>query len=323
MWMSTWGLIRNLPARRFLGGRGMRVLPSGACDAAALPVPEPVRRQAYNPSVLALPAPVRRNLRCDECAFAASVRVDWMTQCEGFTELLARRRRGAAKTPFGARKRTLFMLLDASWGLLHWGWIRRPPPRPALVALRANGTLGGLFSRKALAAGVELVDVRLLIVRDRLYTLGTYPARAYASAVAPLRVRRRAGLRELLAWQLPGEMLHLRRGVCSGRSQAFFEHGDASGAAGGGARLLFQSWLVPSVVCEVRYAMLCYAMLCYAMLCCAMLCYAMLCFEVRAPEQRLPGASRHEPRQPAPHHGPLVGQTAAPAYESAGLEAAA
>ena len=93
-----------------------------------------------------------------------------------------------------------------------------------LVALRANGTLAGLFSRQALTAGIEVVDVRLLTIRDRIYTLGTYPARGYASAVAPLRVRRRAGLRELLAWQLPGEMLHLRRGACRQSNTAFAPH---------------------------------------------------------------------------------------------------
>ena len=136
---------------------------------------------------------------------------------------------------------------------------------------------------QALSVGIEVVDVRLLVIRDRLYTLGTYPARSYASAVAPLRIRRRAGLRELLAWQLPGEMLHLRRGVCSGRSQAFFEHGNETAAAGTTPRLFFQSWLVPAIVCEVR-----------------------------------PPDSRPRSRQ-----GPLGGMTAAQRYESVGLEAAA
>ena len=62
-------------------------------------------------------AAVRRAVGCEFCAYAATVRVDWMTQCHGFSELLARlqqRARSGAGSAIGARKLTLVMLLDAS-----------------------------------------------------------------------------------------------------------------------------------------------------------------------------------------------------------------
>lgn len=80
--------------------------------------------QAYNPSIVALPPALRAQLDCTRCAFAATVRVDWMTQCDGFSGPLRLRLKHAIVTKLGRRKATLFMLLDEQLAPLRWGWLQ-------------------------------------------------------------------------------------------------------------------------------------------------------------------------------------------------------
>ena len=233
MYMRQWGL-PHMSADHFLGGRGLHVLRPHERALDALPVPALVSRQAYNPSVVALPQPTRRRLACPECVYAATLRVDWMTQCAGFTQRLARRQRAAQRTPFGARKRTLLMLLNESLGVVSWGWIERLPAQSTKSAPLTRPA-ADLFSRAALHAGLSIIDSRLFLFRQQLHVLATYPARSYASSIAPLRVRRHAGLHRLAAWVDRSDEVSLRQGACGGRSQAFFEHAEPNHSS----RLLF------------------------------------------------------------------------------------
>ena len=98
-----------------------------------------------------------------------------MTQCHGFSELLARRQqraRSGAGSAIGARKLTLVMLLDASLTPVAHGWLSSRP----------NAKLG------TLAAARTMVDARLFVHGDRLWVVGTLPQRQYDAAVAPLHL---------------------------------------------------------------------------------------------------------------------------------------
>ena len=94
-YVSHWGLNRSNAT--FLGGLPLVTLPA---TISPLRVPRSYARQAYNPSIVALPAAVRSAVGCDFCAYAATVRVDWMTQCHGFSELLARRQQRARSVSY-------------------------------------------------------------------------------------------------------------------------------------------------------------------------------------------------------------------------------
>ena len=231
-YVSHWGLNRSNST--FLGGLPLVTLP---VTISPLRVPRGYARQAYNPSIVALPPAVRRAVGCDFCAYAATIRVDWMTQCHGFSELLARRQqraRSGAGSAIGARKLTLVMLLDASLTPLAHGWLSSRP----------NAKLG------ALAAARTIVDARLFVHGDRLWVVGTLPQRQYDAAVAPLHLaplnasaaRPGGAARSLRAWVPNGELRRLVAPQARGRSQAFFDHG---------SQLHFQSWLVPNLVFEL------------------------------------------------------------------------
>ena len=128
MWMGMWGLLQKPPSQ-FLGGRKLHPLHGTIRD---LQVPLQIQRQSYNPSIAWLPQAVREELGCRSCTYAASARVDWMTQCHGFTRLLKYRQQLASSTRFGPRKATLIMLLDPDWQPLYWGWLKWNKRIPAL-----------------------------------------------------------------------------------------------------------------------------------------------------------------------------------------------
>ena len=134
--------------------------------------------QAYNPAIVALSAAVQHGLGCDVCAFAAAVRVDWMTQCAGYSRRLrARLRHAIEHTVLANRKVTLLVLLDLNLAPLVWGWLQvRPAGRRAVNA-------ADLTSLESLDAAARVVDVRLFVYDGRLWATGTFPNRNYDSAV--------------------------------------------------------------------------------------------------------------------------------------------
>jgi hypothetical protein len=244
-------------------------------------LPWQIQQQAYNPSVVRLSETERARIGCTSCSFVASVRVDWVTQCTGFTKLLKERQVGARYTKFGVRKGTLVMLLDSNWLPTHWGWLglAEELPRPhrhleerampararrATSALPHNISAAWLLHKRKLASMADLVDVRLLVLSGQLYTLGSVAAKGYVAQLAPLHLSlgRRSGLpsgapAELFANIRRNETILLQHNRCAGRSQSFFEWNDTiSGRArktGPAVRLLFQTWLTPGVTCELRH----------------------------------------------------------------------
>jgi len=294
MWMQAWGM-RHMPVDHFLGGRPFQVLRAERHDANGLDVesrigpqkfavPPQVESQAYNPSVVLLPDALRVHLGCWKCVYAASVRVDWMTQCEGFTQLLKHRKTHALKTRFGARKRTLLMLLDSQWHPLYWGWLRISRARsrktrgrssnssheqPGNTSIFSNtsamhAAARWLFSPEQLNGGVSVIDARLFIFRGRLHLVGTHTEYGYASAVAPLHLELSVptaasdgGPQRLQAMQQPAQLIPLLSPKCRGRSQAFFDINADDGLQGRGhtstgrGHLYFMSWLNPGLVCEL------------------------------------------------------------------------
>lgn len=288
MWMGQWGLLHRQPTH-FLGGRALRVLP-GVSPPRDMQVPRQIQQQAYNPSIVRLSEAERARVGCTSCAFVATVRVDWMTQCMGFTKLLKNRQAHAAHTRFGMRKGTLVMLLNSTWQPTHWGWLRfaergatelkqqgrrlEEPAMPAAAARLARRPAGvlprnlsapWLLHPRTLHSMAEIVDARLLVVSGQLHTLGSIPATAYRAQLAPLHLSlgRSSGLHsdapaELFATSRRTEATFLRHGRCAGRSQSFFEWNDTNSArgrkTGPSVRLMFQAWLAPAVTCELSRA---------------------------------------------------------------------
>ena len=198
---SAWRL-RAVAVRLALGLNRSNATFLGELPLATLPATiSPLRGRATTlgrrTTRLSSLASGKRRVGCEFCAYAATVRVDWMTQCHGFSELLARRQqraRSGAGSAIGARKLTLVMLLDASLTPVAHGWLSSRP----------NAKLG------ALAAALTMVDARLFVHGDRLWVVGTLPQRQYDAAVAPLHLAlvnasaaRAGGLR---AW-VPNEEL--------------------------------------------------------------------------------------------------------------------
>jgi len=227
MWMSSWGLLSQ-PKSQFLAGRGVRAV-AGMKPPVDFPAPKQIQQQSYNPSLALLPMSVREQLNCSECVYLASVRVDWMTQCQGFQELLRFRQRKAWKSRFGARKGTLIMLLDADWEPLHWGWLQWAGPGAPFAGGRAQPerplSARWLFARPELDAMIVMVDVRLVVVREHLYLVGSMVQKDYQAAFVPLHLHLSDRAGHLSATSRRSEMKIIRHPMCSGRSQTFFEWG--------------------------------------------------------------------------------------------------
>ena len=269
MWMGTWGLF-DQPAASFLAGRPLRVL---AAPQQTLLLPGVFQRQAYNPSVVAIPKALAESLGCSSCAMVASVRIDWMTQCRGFTGPL-RMYSHASRTAFGRRKATLIMLLSASWRPLHWSWLRSHDaaagraPAAARNASRRSGRGGNrklpdvapLLEASALKGLLPVVDARLTAHGGGVSLLGTFPRRGYASGFGPLHLRLVGSPASLVATlgggDGPGRTVGDRKAAsdkrCGGRSQSFFERQPPASGAAPSRELYFMSWLSPGVVCTSR-----------------------------------------------------------------------